>query len=115
MIRGATGITYAKTTTKVIPINIRLSLKVSFIVTCPGPNIRGMGAQAEGVKHAMEESIPISIENIPKFTAPPSSKTTPILKNRTMVTTLETKLVIIKANKARTITITYAGSPANIG
>lgn len=85
---------------------MRLALMLFFMVTCPGPKTRGMGAQADGVNVAREEANPISIAYIPMLTDPPFNSATPILKNMVMVTTFERKFVMATAATASTIITT---------
>lgn len=102
-IFGTTGMTKARITTKDKAMKTRLIFNVFFIVTCPGPKISGIGAQAAGVSVAIAEAIPIAIAIMPMCTEPPFSRATPMLKKIVIVTTLDKKFVMINAQMINTI------------
>ena len=96
-------------------MKIRFTRKLFFIVTWPGPNTSGIGAQADGVRVAMEDAKPISIANIPMFVEPPLSRATPILKKIVIVTILDMKFVMSTAPSVRAMTTTNGFTPVNSG
>ena len=69
---------------------------VFFMVTWPGPKSIGDGTQADGVSVAMEAAMLMTKLNAAILILPPLSNATPILKNNTIVTTFERKLVITR-------------------
>lgn len=69
-------------------------------VTCPGPKMSGAGAHADGVRDAIAAATPMTAANAPRCMLEPESSARPILKNSTIVTTLERKFVMMSAATA---------------
>ena len=114
-MNGVNGTTKANMTTTDNRIKIRFTLKLFFMVTWPGPNTSGMGAQADGVRVAIEEAKPISIANIPMLVEPPFNNATPILKKIVIVTILDIKFVMNTAPSVRAMTTINGFTPVNSG
>ena len=79
---------------------------VDFIVTYPGPKNNGEGTAADGVNVASAAANAITIPNIAILIPPPANNTTPILKNRTIVTVFDRKFVIMHAQRHNNTTKT---------
>ena len=69
-------------------------------VTCPGPKMSGAGVHADGVRDTIDAATPMTAANAPRCMLEPESSAIPILKNSTIVTTLERKFVMMSAATA---------------
>ncbi len=96
----ASGYTTTRQATKDSTRNTRFALSTPRTVTCPGPKMSGAGAHADGVRDAIDAATPMTAANAPRCRLEPESSARPILKNSTIVTTLERKFVMMSAATA---------------